>query len=299
MDEIVVGVDGSAGAAAALRWAADAARRSGARLVAVHAYRMPLAFAGAEVDPEVFVPDLRRAAEALLAHALQEAGPVLEGLTVEQRVVGRGAAAALLEASAKADLLVVGARGAEGFRGLLLGSVSDQCALHAACPVVVVPGSWRGHSGPVVVGVDDSERAYAALRWAGEQAAALHADVTVVQAYRPYPPHLTYGAEYMELVAPASEEQLREQAAEALESALTAVSAEQWPVRIHRRIEAGAAAQVLVEASEQASLLVVGSRGLGGFSGLLLGSVSRQCLHHAACPVAVVHPSPTQDKAPT
>jgi nucleotide-binding universal stress UspA family protein len=142
MSVIVVGVDHSHGARAALRFAFEEARLRRATLRAVHAwlfgyigtvgFESSFPVLGGELD------ELRSAAEAALDTTLQEALPDAGGVTIERRVVGGTPAAVLVEESRDAEMLVVGSRGLGGFSGLLLGSVSQQCAHHAACPVVVV-----------------------------------------------------------------------------------------------------------------------------------------------------------------
>lgn len=140
MSVIVVGVDGSQGAAAALRWAAAEARLRGARLRAVHTWNMPtMAYAGSGfVSPASFEGDLAQAAETGLSQWLGAAKAELDGIEVERRVVEGHAPTALTDAAADAELLVVGSRGLGGFAELLLGSVSHQVAQHAHCPVVIV-----------------------------------------------------------------------------------------------------------------------------------------------------------------
>lgn len=143
MNMIVVGVDNSPGAKAALRFALDEARLRHATLRAVHAWQFGYIGApgieatstmlGAELD------DVRRGAEAALERTLREAIPDTGDVGLERRVVEGAAAPVLIDESRGADLLVVGSRGLGGFRGLLLGSVGQQCAHHAACPVVIVP----------------------------------------------------------------------------------------------------------------------------------------------------------------
>lgn len=139
---IVVGVDGSEASAAALRWALEEARRRGTTLRLVHAWHRPLEAAPMAapmwLDGEVF-ESLRTAAAELLDRMVAEAGDAATGVELERIVVEAGAARALLAAADGADLLVVGSRGHGGFLGLLLGSVSQQCAHHAPCPVVIVP----------------------------------------------------------------------------------------------------------------------------------------------------------------
>jgi nucleotide-binding universal stress UspA family protein len=131
---VVVGVDGSEGARRALQWAAEEATLRGAALRVVHVWSY-LDQAGEAFDPAYGEDDARQRLDQAIAGAGIEAG----GLDVDQRTVCDLAARGLLDSAADADLLVVGARGSGGFRGLLLGSVSQQVAQHAPCPVVIVP----------------------------------------------------------------------------------------------------------------------------------------------------------------
>jgi nucleotide-binding universal stress UspA family protein len=139
MSTIVVGIDGSPGARAALDHALQEARLRGAELRVVGAWQVPaVAYAGGygAGDPELFT-ELEQGAWHNVERALNDA----DTTGVETRTVVRegGAANVLLEEAQDADLLVVGSRGLGGFRGLLLGSVGQQCAHHASCPLVIVP----------------------------------------------------------------------------------------------------------------------------------------------------------------
>jgi nucleotide-binding universal stress UspA family protein len=137
---IVVGVDGSASAHAAVTWAAAEARMREAAVHLVVAYRYPLAFAGTGADPSVAAPDEQRRAEAVLDEAIAAAGEELDGLGVSRHVKGgEGPGHALVSHAAGADLLVLGTKGLGGVSGFTLGSVSHYCVSHAHCPVVVVP----------------------------------------------------------------------------------------------------------------------------------------------------------------
>ena len=142
MDEIVVGVDGSVASDAALRFAAAEARIHGCRLVATHAWYLPVLVSSAyAVAPPIDPHEVEVAAKEELTRALDRVlgpEPGLD-LQVDSEVLHGQAAEALLERAIGARLLVVGSRGRGGFAGLLLGSVSQQCAIHAPCPVVVVP----------------------------------------------------------------------------------------------------------------------------------------------------------------
>jgi nucleotide-binding universal stress UspA family protein len=140
VNRIVVGVDGSDPSLTALRWAVDMARLSGAEVDAVHAWsHHALTYAPGMVTPPMLASDdLVADATATLDRACDSLN---EHDVVVNRIVEQGPAArCLLETANGADLLVVGSRGRGGFTGLLLGSVSQQCAHHAPCPVVIVRG---------------------------------------------------------------------------------------------------------------------------------------------------------------
>ncbi len=141
MSTIVVGVDGSDSAQAALRFALDEARLRGAAVRAVTAWQVPTAaFGGAFVPPtDDLLDELETGARRTLERALTDAGDRAEGIRVESVVRNSTPARLVLDEADDADLLVVGSRGLGGFRGLLLGSVGQQCTHHAPCPVVIVP----------------------------------------------------------------------------------------------------------------------------------------------------------------
>lgn len=138
MECIVVGVDGSDAAHDALRWAVAEAVVHGARLRIVHAWQYPFvgvtAYGGMAIDPA----DIEAGARDVLDKALASVDLASLDAPPEVLLVGHSPAAALVDAAEGADLLVVGSRGRGGFGGLLLGSVSQQVANHAACPIVIV-----------------------------------------------------------------------------------------------------------------------------------------------------------------
>jgi nucleotide-binding universal stress UspA family protein len=146
---IVVGVDESDGAAAALRWALDEARRREATLDVVHAWQqfIPALVPGAvAIEPDRNA--LKAAAGELVTKMVDNVvGPHDAKVTVRLELGEGSPADVLVKAAAEADLLVVGSRGRGGFAGLLLGSVSQQCAHHAPCPVVIVPTPKNGGEG--------------------------------------------------------------------------------------------------------------------------------------------------------
>lgn len=277
-NRIVVGTDGSRNANDAVRWATEEA--------AVHGATVEVLLAWSYIDQhhpdrsDTFDPGYGDdAARATLAAWVEEAiGP---GAEVEQRVVCDTAAGALVDATHTADLVVVGARGAGGFDRLLLGSVSDRVTQHARGPVAVVREPAPVGGGRVVVGVDGSAQSRATLRWAAVEARARGAELDVVHAWRlpmfSGPPGSTVMADLAAL----------EDAGRAvLDEALADPAIDGVTVRRHLTREPPARA--LIEVAGGAGLVVVGSRGHGRLAGALLGSVSRQLLHHAPCPVVVI-----------
>ena len=137
--DIVVGVDGSAPSLAALRWALDQARLTGARVRAVIAWEIPV-YTGWGLIP---YEDFGAAAGKLLGESVQEAaGFDVPDVEVLETVLPGHPAQVLIDASAHAALLVVGSRGGGGFAGTLFGSVSQLCAQHAHCPIVIVRGKY-------------------------------------------------------------------------------------------------------------------------------------------------------------
>lgn len=137
MGVVVVGVDGSDASMDALRFAADEARRRGVPLRVVCGWSPPVTGkwpAGIILDPEPFERAARHTVDAMITAV----GSEVQGIEVEPVVAVGGGATALLEHCSDAVIVVVGSRGRGGFKGLLLGSVSQQVVLHAPCPVVVV-----------------------------------------------------------------------------------------------------------------------------------------------------------------
>jgi nucleotide-binding universal stress UspA family protein len=289
MAEIVVGVDGSDHSAAALRWAAREADLRGHALVAVlvwDLFNQHHADGTRRFDPQYGTDH----ADAALAAAVEAAlGPDAEARVV-RRVICDLPAPGLLAAAGPADLLVVGARGLGGFRGLLIGSVGQQCLHHARVPIAIVRAGGPEADGRtrVVVGVDGSEPSEAALRWALADGAARTAVVQVVYAWEPpvlYGPVAGGSVSDMSTVERGAR-RLVDDMVERLGDAAASVE-------IERTVVPGRPASSLLDAAEGADLVVVGRRGLGGFGRLLLGSVSEHVARHAACPVVVVPTAPS------
>jgi nucleotide-binding universal stress UspA family protein len=283
---VVVGVDES-GSSAALRWAVDEARRRSAPLCIVHALDQRHSPAFVLANP-VFVADERRAAEQVLDAVAAMARELVPGLDVRPLLEVGQPAVVLLERAPVADLVVLGSRGRGGFTGLLLGSTSLQVAMHAAGVVVVVPcapdSTGAGPSaGRIIVGVDGSPSSECALQFAFTRARHGGLGLTAVRAWQS-------PAIYVDVPSsPKWQQAEKEEQAQLVED--LAPWRDRYPeVEVVERIVLGNAGAALVDESAGAELLVVGSRGRGGFAGLLLGSVSHAALHHARCPVAVVRP---------
>jgi nucleotide-binding universal stress UspA family protein len=290
MRSIVVGVDESPGAAAALRWAAGERAVHDCALTAVlcwtyleqHRHEPNQPF-----DPSYGDEEARQALDAIVERILVDGAQAVARRTVNDRT-SRG----LLEASADADLLVLGARGLGGLRAMVLGSVTRQCLHHASIPVAVVhhdpdgeppadpirPGS----DNRIVVGADGSETSKRALAWCVDEARRRHARVTAVHAWMP--PYV--GAELVPAAAYETAEYDR-LGQNTLDSAIEAVDTGGLDFPVERLVVSGAPASGLLGAAEGADLLVVGSRGVGGFKGLLLGSISHYVANHSHCPVVV------------
>lgn len=148
MSGIVVGVDGSDASIEALRFAMSEAQLRGVTVTAVSAWRVPaLIYESAWTATPVDVSVYPKMAEKTLAASIEKAGAEVAGVSVRPFIREGQPADVLCDVAADADLLVVGSRGLGGFRGLLLGSVSQQCAHHAPCPVVILPHPSEAESG--------------------------------------------------------------------------------------------------------------------------------------------------------
>jgi len=289
----LVGVDGSDVGRHALRWAIEEAALRHALVHAVHAWSIPpqvssIASSRALVDPgdyELWAKDTLESDVALIS----QAAGAPEALITSELVQGRPSEV-LLSRADYADLLVVGNRGRGGFRGLLLGSVSQHCAAHAATPVAVVrQGSPLPDRSDIVVGIDGSRGSQAALDFAVRAAVARNARLVIAQAWWvAHPGSTTDMLPFVSVERGAYIAESRNLMREMLD---VATRSEQRPDDVELVPIEDAPAPGLLALAERAGLLVIGSRGRSGLSGMLLGSVSQQCLHHARCAVIVVPPA--------
>lgn len=321
-DVVLVGVDGSPPSLAALDWAAAYAKVHAKSLHLVCAYSVP-SFTAAALDGGYAALDdtaIAEGARAVLDEALARVSPL--GLTASSAVATGDAAAVLVELSRDADLVVVGTRGRGGFAERLLGTVSSALPAHAHCPTVVVPYRRHDRTGPgsrgmpaevpgvvpaerpaaaapepgadavrptlpvhrIVVGVDGSEAAEVALARAVRETEAWGAELTAVTAV----PIGTSTSFLAWLPSTIDHEAVLHDVGAGLDVVVDRALVEHPDVQVRRHVLDGTAAQLLTEFSEAVDLVVVGSRGRGGFAGLLLGSTSQAVLHHASCPVMVV-----------
>ncbi|MET7426328.1 universal stress protein [Dactylosporangium sp. NPDC005555] len=289
---VVVGVDGSAGSTLAVRWAAADAARRHRPLHLLHAHNWPeLAYPTAGMAlPVAYETDVRAAAERVLTDAAALAREVSATLNITTETSTRLCVPALMAASRQAALVVVGSRGLGGFAALLVGATGVELAAHAGCPVVIVRDDDRPagpDAGRIVVGVDGSHGAELALGFAFEQAAFRATGLTAITAAQWHVAGQPDG-----IAPPVYGEQDTQASARRVLAESLAGWREKYPqVDVRSDVVIGRAGGALADASAGAELLVVGARGHGGFTGLLLGSVSQAALHHAHCPVAVIRRS--------
>ena len=287
---IVVAFDGSPGAEPALDWAAHAAHRENRPLTVVHCVEAADIPIGPPFLPETLPSEVRADAQAILDVGVARATAVTGPELVDSAVVVGTTAAELVLASKDAGLVVIGSRGRGRMAAGLLGSTSYAVAAHALCPVVVVRGGWAVHPGPdhpVVVGVDDSEASHRAVARAAEVAAAAGAVLRIVTVGHLRSPE---GWAYVEDSRAGTEHShaVREHAQPILDGARRRATAHRPDLVVETEVLFGEPGHVLAGNGVHAGLLVVGSRGRGGFAGLLLGSVSHTVIHEATCPVMVV-----------
>ena len=279
---IVVGTDGSPGARLAVGWAAEEARRRGATLLVLHAFDAEW-ITDRDLPEPGFLDIARNHAEEVAANAELVARMVAPAATIRRAAVRGEPVPEILRAAETAALVVVGNRGHGGFSSLLLGSVGQGVATHATCPVVVVRGRAAASDGPVVVGVDGSAAGSHAVELAFEQAAARGCPMVALRAFRrPVPP---WGADIAPSILKLEEHIAAER--QTLGELLDPWRDKYPQVEVDEVISRRDAAHALVDASQTARLVVVGSRGLGSLTGTMLGSVGLQLLHHADCPVMI------------
>jgi nucleotide-binding universal stress UspA family protein len=289
---IVVGVDGSSSSKSAIRWAAYEARIRNVPLTLVHVVVTPswgptpwllsdVPLPGpAEEDPA-----LEEAGQKIIAEAIKIAEDSAQAdvlLEIKSELYYSVPVSTLVKLSKQAHMVVVGCRGQNTMTRVLLGSVSNGLLHHAHCPVAVihdgVPAATKPSNLPVVVGVDGSSASELATEIAFDEASRRGVDLIALHAYRDadLPQVLNVQWSGDNPIPP-----------QALADRLTGWLERYPDVTIHPRIVCDNPARHLIDASESAQLVVVGSRGRGGFAGMLLGSVSTAVAHAATVPVIV------------
>ena len=294
---VVAGLDGSPESRAAAEWAAREAKLRGLPLKVVHVWEpVPEPMAEAPVLGGETQQHWSERIPRETAQGLEVRHPGIE-VTAEQRT---GPAAEALTAAAKdAELLVLGSRGIGGLAGFLVGSVGRSVIAHTQTPVVVVRAGERaadeheadaaGRSSaetpfkPVVVGLDTRSVDGTVLEFAFEEAARRGTSVRVVHGWD-LPPYYAYGL----AVDPEFDQDVAREQAGRLADVLRPWRQKYPSVEIAEDSGTGGASSRLIEASREASLVVVGRRVRHSPFGIHIGSVAHAVLHHAVAPVAVV-----------
>lgn len=284
---LLVGVDGTEGSVEALRWAAHEAARRSAPLHVMTCAELPVAVeaglignggtTGSAMDSIVAEQEAVNQRAVNLARSF--------GLDIEvsgDTVLG-APAYALVGAAQPDDIIVIGATSHPGRLTEVLGSVATVISHRAHCPVVVVHGTDRRDAkiGRIAVGVDGSPCGNDALVWATEEALRCGAELLLVHGW-------TYPYQGPRSGASEARDDMKLDAMRMLESCSRRVKELAPTLRVHSIISEQSPAKAIIDAGKEADLLVVGSRGHGGFAALLLGSVSRTVLQHSSAPVVVV-----------
>lgn len=310
---IIVGVDGSDNAQCALKWAISHAKQTSAEIRLVSAYTVPgVNMSQADI---VYPADFDAAVKKTVEDTAEAAAATVTeaGVPVSTTIVPGDASGVMVEHSKNADLAVVGARGRGGFAGRLLGSVALAMPAHSHCPTVVVPSTWPTRdmpdrplpiddpvrtsstgaaaaegsrrpdfTGEVVAAVDPFETDTPVLRAAAAQAAIYGAPLHLIGVTATH----ILSPEWM----PSEDHLIRmyDEAAKSFEAAAESLKGDFPDLEVRYSVFDAPAAEVLVSATYTAELMVIGSRGRGGFVSTILGSTSQGVLSHAVCPVRVV-----------
>jgi nucleotide-binding universal stress UspA family protein len=279
---LVVGFDGSDSSLSAIEWAASEAESRGASVRVVSSYSMEpvIDFGSGATGTGIDMTDIAAWCLDRLETTTTKVFEQHPGVDHDIETVRESPAMALLREAKDADLVVVGSSGAGAFTRFLLGSVTGSLLASSPCPVVVVPEQLHAPSSRIVVGTDGSEHADHAVRWAAEEADRRGADLVVAHVWK-YGYHLTMGGiDRADDFTPVDAELILDRAVEAARA-----------VRgggVTGELIEGNVADSLLELSTTADLLVLGSRGRGGFRAMLFGSIASAAATHSSCPTVVV-----------
>jgi len=287
---VVVGVDGSLESSAAARWAADVAARRHEELQLIYSGFLPVLGYPAMGYPIGFVEQADQQGRNLLTKIAREIQTRQPGLTLATEQVQSDPRQALVDASRAASLTVLGNRSGSRLQDVMVGSVALHVAAHAYSPVAVVPADHHPRGGPILVGVDGSANSTAAIAFAFDEAAVRGVDLVAVLTFDDW-------ASQGMASRPLASSSAGTQEHHAVMSEELAGWREKYPdVQVTEQVFRGQAADCLVGFAEHApaaqrpQMVVVGSRGRGGLTGLFLGSTSHALISHASCPVVVVRP---------
>jgi nucleotide-binding universal stress UspA family protein len=294
--KIIVGCDGSEPSFEALRWAVYEARRCAAEVRVVSCYMIP-GYGGLDGSIHPNAEDmaaLGEGAAAVVDRAIEIATGLDPTLIVDGATTISTPVVGITEEAVAGDEIVVGATGHSGLIGGLLGSVAAGVTHRAHVPVIVVPAKSSVEFGvsmkQIVVGVDGSPESLAALDWAYNAAALSGAELTVLHAWvYPYP---------VSEISRNVRKPMEIDAQNELEGSVDFLGRRlsDGSVVVHSKLCENEPVDALLKESVEADLVVVGSRGRGGFRARLLGSVSRTLAQHASCPVAVIRQAETGDQ---
>jgi nucleotide-binding universal stress UspA family protein len=290
---IVVGVDGSTGSDEAVLWAVGLAANRGLSLHVVHALRLSVPWQGVGIaEATVVVDSFRDSGERILRDAVRLARGVDESVTITTDMPTGPPVPLLIELSRSVRMVVVGHTGVGGFSDMLLGSTAAAVVSHAHCPVLVVRGRFGPagvpEEGPVVVGIDGSPVSEVAVALAFDEASLRGVALIALHAWYDD----TYGARYSSGQYLMEWDSIKDGELLLLAERLAGWQEKYPDVEVRRELVGARPRHALLEWSARAQLVVVGSRGRGGFRSMLLGSTSQALVHHAQCPVLVARPLP-------
>ncbi|MEU9247373.1 universal stress protein [Streptomyces sp. NPDC048385] len=287
-DPVIVGVDGSASSLDAVDAAAREAHLRGVPLRIVHAFGRATGHLPVGAPPwNPADHGLEPMVHGALARAEERACAVAPDIEITRSVVAGEAFEVLEIESRSAALAVVGSRGLSGFAGLLLGSTAVHLAAHGHCPLMVMRGR-PAPAGPVLLAVDGSPAGQAAVEFAFAEAALRKTPLVALHVWNTWSERAYEGPGDPLTAVVVDADRLREAEQHLLDETVAPWQEDYPQVAVERRLVRSRIRPALIDASRKAQLVVAGARGRGGFTGLLLGSVSQALLHHAHCPVAVV-----------
>jgi nucleotide-binding universal stress UspA family protein len=282
---IVVAADGSEQSLRAVEWAASEAQR---RMLPLRIVSVPAMPPGMRADESAatVANALRKIAGRALGKAVTRAEQIAPGLLIGTDMLPGPPAPTVAAAGSGASMLVVGARGTDGFAAMVLGSVSRYATIHAPCPVVVVREETTGLDREVIVGIHDPENASPALAFAFEEAALRNAELVAVHARVAAALPIRVGAGRAAGQADLAE--ISAEAATQLASTLSGWQDKYPDVRVRQNVIDGHPAVVLCGYSARADLVVLGCYGAPGGTVHGTGSILYRVLNHACGPIAVV-----------